>query len=353
MPRHVNGRNVRSRSDRRGSRPVSNRPAIRNWRSQEGINERIFVQIPSYRDPECQWTLKDMFEKATNPERVFAGVVWQFIRGKDDRCFLQKTRPGQVRQKLIDARFSKGVCWARAQTQELWQGEEYTLQIDSHTRFEPDWDQKLIHLCRQTGSSKPVITCYPPAYTPPDTFYKGNIFSMGAKEFDRDGMFSMEGHAISLEDAPALPIPGMFCAAGFLFAPAAIIREVPYDPHLYFTGEEITLAVRLWTHGWDLFYPNMVIVYTNWERAYRKTHFDDHPDWPALERRSQSRVQYLLARQEPADFKALKDIEKYGLGRRRTLEEYQRYSGVNFVTRTFTDHPRDGKPHTSVKTGEL
>ena len=42
-------------------------------------SRRIFVAIPSYRDRECQWTLKDMFEQASHPQRVFAGVCWQTI----------------------------------------------------------------------------------------------------------------------------------------------------------------------------------------------------------------------------------------------------------------------------------
>jgi len=39
---------------------------------------RIFVSVVVYRDPEAQHTLKDMFDKASHPERVFAGVVWQY-----------------------------------------------------------------------------------------------------------------------------------------------------------------------------------------------------------------------------------------------------------------------------------
>eukprot|EP00879_Flechtneria_rotunda_P018527 GHRR01019440.1.p1 GENE.GHRR01019440.1~~GHRR01019440.1.p1 ORF type:complete len:449 (+),score=168.94 GHRR01019440.1:347-1693(+) len=38
---------------------------------------RIFVSIAAFRDPECQWTLRDLFVNATHPERVFVGVVWQ------------------------------------------------------------------------------------------------------------------------------------------------------------------------------------------------------------------------------------------------------------------------------------
>jgi len=336
-------------------------PRAEDWNQLPGLNERIFVQIASYRDPECQWTLKDMFEKATNPERIFAGIAWQYVIGEDDHCFLFETRPNQVRTQRFNARFSKGVCWARSHTQQLWRGEEYTLQIDSHTRFEPDWDQKLISMSRHAGSPKPVITCYPPAYTPPDKLYTGHIYAMGAKEFDRDGILTMEGRGIEVENAPKALIRGVFCSACFLFAPSAVIREVPYDPNLYFHGEEITLAVRLWTYGWDLFYPNMPVLYTNWDRKYRKTHFEDHRDWGALNRRSHSRVHYLLTGERPADAAALDDIEKFGLGSARTLAEYQRYSGVDFRKKALYQRAREGKqyprfrsnPHSPKKLSSL
>jgi hypothetical protein len=346
----VSGKVRTVRAEGRAVTPASNCHQLVDWRQQPGLNERIFVQIASYRDPECQWTLKDLFEKATNPERVFVGIAWQYVIGEDDHCFQIETRPKQVRMQRLNARLSKGVCWARSITQQLWQGEEYTLQIDSHTRFEPDWDQKLIYMSRQTGSPKPVITCYPPAYTPPDKLYTGQIYAMAAKEFDRDGMFTMQGRGIAVENAPEKPIPGVFCGACFLFAPSAVIQEVPYDPNLYFLGEEITLAVRLWTYGWDLFYPNMPVVYTNWDRKYRKTHFEDHRDWGALNRRSHERVHYLLSGQEPTDPTALNGIEKFGLGSARTLEEYQRYSGINFRKKTFNQRAREGKPYPQFKT---
>ena len=176
-----------------------------DWKRREGIDQKIFVQVVSYRDPECQWTLRDMFRKATNPDRVFAGVVWQYLPGADDHCFVVQSRPYQVRTRMLEAKYSKGVCWARSKVQRLWQGEPYTLQIDSHMRFEPDWDQKLIHMLGLTGSCKPVITCYPAGYTPPNKLKRGYIFSMGAKGFTKDGIFTMEGRAIRVEDAPALP----------------------------------------------------------------------------------------------------------------------------------------------------
>ncbi len=105
---------------------------------------RIFVQIASYRDTECQWTVKDLFEKAEHPERVFVGICWQFDPDMDDGCFLVETRPEQQRIVKFHVKDSRGVCWARHEVQKLWRGEEYTLQIDSHMRFVQNWDSRMI-----------------------------------------------------------------------------------------------------------------------------------------------------------------------------------------------------------------
>ena len=105
----------------------------------------IFVQIASYRDPECQWTVKNLFEKAKFPERIFAGICWQFDEEHDGDCFVEPSpRPEQTRVVNVSAYDSQGVCWARHVAQTLYEGEDYVLMIDSHMRFIDDWDEALI-----------------------------------------------------------------------------------------------------------------------------------------------------------------------------------------------------------------
>ncbi len=52
--------------------------------------------------------------------------------------------------------------------QKLWAGEEYYLQIDSHMRFAPGWDEQLIHwlaACEQQAQfGKAVLSTYPPDF---------------------------------------------------------------------------------------------------------------------------------------------------------------------------------------------
>ncbi len=191
-------------------------------RSQNS-NPGIFVQIAAYRDPECQWTIKDMFEKAKHPERVFAGICWQFIKEEDNFCFEEPSPlPKQVRVIGIDARESKGVCWARAKVQNLWRGEEYTLQIDSHMRFEQNWDETLINMLAQCDSPKAVLTTYPADYTPPNNIPNRKTHILAAKEFNNQGIFLMGSRSVP-KNAPK-PIRGAFVGACALFGKSDIIR---------------------------------------------------------------------------------------------------------------------------------
>ena len=53
-----------------------------------------------------------------------------------------------------------------------------------------------------------------------------------------------------------------FVAAGFFFCHGAFLHEVPFDPLLpwIFMGEEISMSVRLWTAGYDIFSPTINVL---------------------------------------------------------------------------------------------
>lgn len=309
---------------------------------------KIFVQIAAYRDPECQWTVKDLFEKAAHPEQITVGICWQSIQDEDQDCFEVITRPAQVRTVHFDARESKGACWARHQTQTLWQGEEFTLQVDAHMRFEDHWDSKLLAMYHAIGNPKSVMTTYPPGYTPPEKYGpKPQAYKIVAKEFNNHHIFTMTSRRQPLDNLPERPPPGAFLGACFLFGPASIIKDVPYDPYLYFFGEEISLAVRLWTHGYDIHYPNLPIAYHDWQRNVRKRlHFKDHQTAGLLNEQAFARVRYMLEGREPETPElrqyVRQELEKYGLGKVRTLAQYEAFSGVSFVDQTIDPKAREG-----------
>lgn len=294
----------------------------------------IFVQIASYRDPELVPTVEDALQKAAHPERLTFGIVWQGKVGLDD---LPTQRLAWCRLLLIDSDRSRGVCWARAKTQALWDGEPYTLQIDSHMRFVQGWDDLLLHLLEQCPSPKSVLTAYPPPYTPPALLHPGEPTALGASHFNEQGSLSLASrHSLAAYRQPQL---GLFMAAGFWFAPAQFLREVPYDPALYFYGEEINLTVRAWTNGWDIYHPNQIVCYHEYQRAGKPRHWEDRADWWQLDQIAHQRLRQLLGMEPSQGI-----LGRYNLGVQRSLTEYERFSGVNFKQRSLSAAAYQGIP---------
>lgn len=301
--------------------------------------DSIFVQIASYRDRECQWTVKDLFEKASNPERITVGICWQFDPERDQACFQHKTRPNQVRCIDVHIQDSKGVCWARRQTQTLWDGEEYTLVIDSHMRFAPDWDTQIIKQLAECTSDKPLISCNPAAYTPPDKLEPNPYPTIRrAHPFSKVGEMRCRGEI--LEKAPPHPLNGAFIAAGLMFSRSQVIEEVPYDPYLYFNQEEISYAARLYTHGWDIFSARKMLFYHwyfNQKTSEQPLHWRDHEAWEKFQNQGLQRFNHLTGYQTTTDSEIIKELDRYGLGTKRNLKAFKDYCGVDFKNKTVSE----------------
>lgn len=295
---------------------------------------RIFVQIASYRDRECQWTVKDLFAKARHPERIFVGICWQTFPDLDHDCFEVETRPDQVRVLHFHARDTKGVGWARQQAQSLWQGEEYILQIDSHTRFIRNWDVESLEMLAACDSPWPVLTVYPAGYFPPNTVRRRKGPHLQCiKRFRDGGMFAPAARPVP----PGIPIDRPFataaCGAGFIFGPSRMVTDVPIDPEIFFGGEETNIAVRLWTHGFDLFSPTRDLVFHYYRREESARPWDDFDHYAPLLRTTTRRLHQLCTPSMMPPGEEV-DLGPYGLGSARTLEEYEAFAGINFASRT-------------------
>ena len=100
-----------------GGRDGAVQPAVPGTRGPGALRAmsrpRIFVAIPSYRDRECQWTLRDMFERARHPTACLPASAGRPCRGG---CGLlpgpPTARPGAYRGFSYPR--SAGLGWARA-----------------------------------------------------------------------------------------------------------------------------------------------------------------------------------------------------------------------------------------------
>jgi len=291
----------------------------------------IFVSVASYRDTELVPTVLDCIAKARHADDLRFGINWQHAGDEDITPIRHDPR---VRLIEFDWRESRGACWARAEAMRLYDGEDHFVQFDSHTRFAPDWDVRLLAQAAATGAAKPIITGYPPTYEAAVVFDgAGEPTQIVCARFTDDGLPIFRQQVMQGWQDLDRPQRARFVAAGFLFAPGSFVREVPYDPRIYFTGEEITLAVRAYTWGYDLFHLSEVLAWHYYIRQDQPRHWSDHTDpsagraWWQADRASRRRVGNLLR---------YPSVGRFGCGPIRTVKQYEQYAGINFLRRTNT-----------------
>lgn len=286
------------------------------------------MSIAAYREPELAPTVRDCLDKAKHPDRLRFGICWQHT---PDETLPEWMAGDQFRIIDVDAGASGGANWARAQVEGLWQDETWYLQLDAHHRFSQDWDAFLVAEIGRTGSARPILTTYGPPYSPGLEDPAGEPMSMAFREFTPDGLAMFLPAPVPGWRERTSPRPARFASAHLLFAASSLITDVPSDPDLYFTGDEGILAVRAFTHGYDLFEPSRVVVWHQYVREGQPKHWDDHvgaaarPAWYELDEVSRAKMRRIVT-------------ESDGLGAVRTLADYEAYAGISFRHRVVQDY---------------
>lgn len=305
-------------------------------------NEKIFCQIAAYRDPQLIPTIKSMLENAFAPDNLVLCIAWQ--RDKRDTFDDISIYNNDPRFIIIEipASESKGACWARNLIQQRYNNEGYTLQIDSHMRFVKDWDKKCIDMIKQlqeAGYEKPLLTGYVSSFDPDDnTKFVQEPWKMKFDRFIPEGAVFFLPESIDEWKHLTMPVKARFYSAHFCFTLGSMCLEVPHDPNYYFHGEEISIAARAFTWGYDLFHPHMVICWHEYTRKGRTKHWDDHVEtkdekisWIDRNNSCHKRNRCLFS-MDGEKYESV-DWGIYGFGPIRTLKDYEDYAGINFRLR--------------------
>lgn len=274
---------------------------------------RISVLIASYCDPELLPTINHCLERAKDPTRIAIGVCHQDVNPIENP-------PSNIRYLFFPFAESKGAGWARAVTNCFYRGEEFVLQIDSHTRFAPNWDEVLIAMWNSLNDEKAVLTGYPPEYSPDLPEEKWGYAPLASNVYSfKDGITHAKPIPFDQLDRPRRAV---HVSAGFMFCPGSVIPSVPYDRNIYFLGEEMNMTLRLYTHGYNLYHPNKVVLYHYYIRPLHERHWDHNEQWMAYNEQSKIRLAGVL-NNDPSIPKA------YRLGTARTLEDFKNYAGID------------------------
>ena len=296
---------------------------------------KIFVQIASYRDPQLVPTIEDMIKKAKYPDNLIFGLCWQY----------DETEPVDMFDDNPNFRVSKhhysesqGLGWARHITNTLYDGETYTLQIDSHHRFVQDWDVIVMEDFQQAllVSEKPIITTYCTPFDPTadSSTWIPTPCLMSQYEFSYDKLLMSMPWYIQDYKTRKNVIRARTISGHFYFTWGKFIEEVPYDPDIYFGGytEETTLSLRAFTNGYDFFSPYRMVMWHEYTRNYRPKHWDDHGTKSETKKTSGERD--VFARNKTRQLFGTEehgiDMDVYGMGNVRTLHDYEVYGGFDF-----------------------
>ena len=287
---------------------------------------RIYVQIPAYRDRELLRTVQDLTRTAMNADRLRVAIAWQY--GQDEARLEGELRGcGHVELIKIPAAKSRGCNWARNILQSGWNGEEYTLLLDSHHRFTQRWDLQVIEIfegLRRGGSQRPILTGYLPPYDP-DNDPQGRtqtLLRIHLRERHRDMLFRLVGHEIPNWRQLPRPVPAHFASLHFLFADGTFNRDLAFDPSIYFFADEVAIALRAFTRGYDLFHPHRILGWHLYDRATRVPHWEDHADWHEHEEVSCQTLYELYDNRL---------VGRYGVGEVRTIADYERFIGMRLI----------------------
>ena len=305
---------------------------------------KIYISIASYRDPQLLPTLHDCINNADNPEDLVFGIAWQHAEEDTWDDLSEFRNDTRFRIVNIDYKDSKGACWARSEIHKLYGGEDYYLQLDSHHRFIKGWDTECIKMIKQLqkkGYKKPLLTAYISSFDP-DNDPGGRVQEPWWMTFDR---FIPEGAIFflpaTIPDWKKLksPIPSRFLSAHFIFTLGQWCVEVPYDPDYYFHGEEISLAVRSYTWGYDLFHPHKTIAWHEYTRKGRTKQWDDDPDWVNKNTNAHKKNRALFG--VDGECRCGLEFGPHDFGTERSLFQYEAYAGIRFRDRAIQQYTKD------------
>ena len=300
-------------------------------------SSKIFVSIASFCDPLLWYTVESAVRKASDPSQIHFSIIEQSHHASDEH--IKVSALSKINYRHVEPAESAGVCWARNLAMQQYSGENYFLQIDSHTVFDDFWDKKLIkthqNIKMKTGGHRTVLSTRPMPFKITDgrisregTDANTLILEPSTRTINRkssiihfDGRFAADKKAYR----------GIQIAAAFVFSEGHIVEEVPYDPLMYFHGEEQNFSLRLFCAGWDIWHvPNVPLyhLYKNREIGEPLLHWDLQFEekraikWHQLQKKSNDRL-YSFYKNTISD--------RYKLSKQRSVEDFARFCKFDIV----------------------
>jgi hypothetical protein len=204
-----------------------------------------------------------------------------------------------------------------------------------------------MHNQMEKKGHKPLIAGYLPLYNPfNDPADRADVpWQSQFACFYPHGTIFIRPALLSGWENMTEPAPARFLSGHFAFGRSQWARDVKHDPDIYFSGEEINLSVRSFTHGYDIFHPHRLIIWHSTMREERSgmLKWDDDAklgvDWYNKQEYARKKIRVLFGAEKDESI----IFGDYGVGSVRTVADYEAFAGVNFKEKKVQEYALDNK----------
>lgn len=262
----------------------------------------VYVAMPTLMDNQTKFSIAQLFEAAANPEDVYVGLPFMTPESWYNKHLEFLSTYPNVRHYLFkDPEKHLEIGVGRNNAMSFYNGEDYVLQVDSHTFFDTDWDKKLIEMYKEalveTGNEKTILTSYLSLYKHPKGGDRGRPnLGMGKypffwfqrwNEIPKMPMWTdTEINALPDDIRPRKKfLPCVKVNAQFVFGNKHYAENTGLPLSAVFFEEEMFQTANLLNDGFSLVFPNLPIpvshLFANDVENKDADYDEDTPSWRA------------------------------------------------------------------------
>jgi hypothetical protein len=233
------------------------------------MNEKIFINIASFRDPSLIITIKSAILHAKYPENLVFGVGAQYY---DDEFPDFNIPNAQIKIIKYNPDTAPGVVKVRYEISKLMTDEKYFFMIDSHVLFLPNWDVQAKEYLQKaeslSGHSRVCISGTEDMHVYDTTakeiksfffyfYFDEEVAAMVNHELGKtkrleQGGFYLERYLKKTKIFDDLTLhPQLICNNFFTYSD--YLEDVGLDSQSQFLHEEPYLSWKTYISGWDLY----------------------------------------------------------------------------------------------------
>jgi len=198
----------------------------------------IFISIISQDESMLKHTIDSAIENCSSKNDIHFGIIEQ----RNDSDFINLDNYKNIKINRFIGK-PRGVGVARNESIKLYDGEDFILVIDSHTKFEKYWDENLIrrlNFIKSREGRNFVISqrCFGD--------YKLGVTQANLPYFD--------GLVIKSDEILKEEYKRHYAAScHFIFGEPSPFLDIQFDPRIYYLAEEPMLSLRLYSYGYKIF----------------------------------------------------------------------------------------------------